>query len=56
MLARAEFTAPFCPLHKQNSPCLFCLYPEVIDLITDTRDDVLDEGYIQFQEVDLNVN
>jgi hypothetical protein len=57
MVQTREFDAPFCPLHKQLSPCLTCLLPEVSEIVVISHEEYepIEDGVL-FQEIDLNCN
>jgi len=57
---RVELLPPFCPLHKDEdgnhipAPCLFCLVPEVYDIVYSTGDH--EREIIYFTASDENSN
>jgi len=46
----------FCPVHLSKAPCLFCLSPEVAQLISDYHEADLRASGFLFLQADLNEN
>jgi hypothetical protein len=45
----------FCPLHNQVAPCLYCLVPQVAQIVTDSKNETSRDGVL-FEKADLNSN
>jgi hypothetical protein len=56
MIQKIQTLEPgFCPLHQQVAPCLYCLVPQVVQLVTDSKNEVSRFGVL-FQQADQNIN